>query len=162
MANTLVQWLLITTISIVHPFFVSVIDIDHNTKESTVEISIRIFTEDLEKTLQKYSSTNIDLYQPNNKVLNGKELTNYIGKNLQLKINGQSVTAKYIGYEIIKESTWTYFEVENIKEIKKIDISCSLLYDFEKSQANIFHVKNKGKEKSYKLDNLQRTTSFEF
>ncbi len=162
MANTFVQWLLISLIALVHPFFVSVIDIEHNSKESSVEISIRVFTEDLEKTLQKYSSTKIDLYQPNNKIPNGKELTNYINKNLQLKINGQLVTAKYIGYEIIKESTWTYFEVENIKEIKKIDINCNLLYDFEKSQTNIFHIKNKGQEKSYRLDQHQRITSFDF
>ncbi len=162
MANTLVQWLLISSIALVHPFFVSVIDIEHNSKENTAEISIRIFTEDLEKTLQKYSSAKIDLYQPNNKLQNGKELTNYIGKNLQLKINGQPVSIKYIGYEIIKESTWTYFEVEGVKEIKKIDINCGLLYDFEKSQTNIFHIKNKRQEKSYKLDQTQRTTSFDF
>jgi len=162
MANTLVQWLLISTLALVHPFFVSVIEIEHNDKENTAEVSIRVFTEDLEKTLQKYSSVKIDLNQPNNKLQNGKELTSYIGKNLQLKINGQAVTAKYIGYEIIKESTWTYFEIEGIKEIKKIDINCSLLYDFEKSQTNIFHVKNKGQEKSYKLDQTQRTISFDF
>jgi len=162
MANTLVQWLLISTIALFHPFFVSVIEIEHNSKENTAEISIRIFTDDFEKILQKYSSAKIDLNQPNNKLQNGKEMTSYIGKNLQLKINGQLVIAKYIGYEIIKESTWTYFEIEGVKEIKKIDINCSLLYDFEKSQTNIFHVINKGQEKSYKLDINQRTTSFDF
>ncbi len=162
MANILIQWILISTMALVHPFFVSVIEIEHNSKESTAEISIRVFTEDLEKTLQKYSSAKIDLIQANNKIQNGQELTSYIGKNLQLKINGQTVTAKYIGYEIVKESTWTYFEVEDVKEIKKIDINCTLLYDFEKSQINIFHIKNKGQEKNYKLDQSQRTTSFNF
>lgn len=162
MANTLVQWLILGTIALVHPFFVSVIEINHNTKEATAEISVRVFTEDLEKTLQKYSSAKIDIYHPANKTVIDKQLTNYIGKNLQLKINGQPVVAKYIGYEIIKESTWSYFEVEGIKEIKKIDIDCSLLYDFEKSQTNIFHIKNKGQEKSKKLDQPQRTISFEF
>ena len=162
MANTLIQWLLMSAITFVHPFFVSVIEIEHNSKENTAEISIRIFTEDLEKTLQKYSSAKIDLNEPNNKLQNGKELTSYIGKNLQFKINGQTVNTKYIGYEVLKESVWTYFEVENVKEIKKIDINCSLLYDFEKSQTNIFHIKNKGQEKSYKLDQSQQSTSFSF
>ena len=162
MANTLIQWLLMSAITFVHPFFVSVIEIEHNSKENTAEISIRIFTEDLEKTLQQYSAANIDLNEPNNKLQNGKALTSYIGKSLQFKINGQVVIAKYIGYEILKESVWTYFEVENVKEIKKIDINCSLLYDFEKSQTNIFHIKNKGQEKSYKLDQTQRTISFNF
>ena len=162
MANILVQWLITASMSIYHPFFVSVIDFNHNAKDATIEISVRVFTDDLEKTLQKRSTTKIDIIQPKDKSLVDKQIIGYIGKTLYLKINGQSVTAKYVGYEIIKESTWSYFEVEGIKEFKKLEIDCSFLYDFEKSQTNIFHVKNKGVEKSYKLESPQRLTSFEF
>ncbi len=162
MANILVQWLITATMAIYHPFFVSVIDFNHNSKDATTEISIRAFTDDVEKTLQKNSSVKIDIIKPSDKPLIDKQITAYIGKTLHLKINGQAVQAKYIGYEIVKESTWVYFEVEGIKELKKIDIDCTFLYDFEKSQTNIFHVKSMGKEKSYKLGNPERTTSFEF
>ncbi|TAH12891.1 MAG: hypothetical protein EAZ12_02060 [Sphingobacteriia bacterium] len=162
MANILVQWLITATMAIYHPFFVSVLDFNHNAKDATVEISIRVFTDDLEKTLQKSSSAKIDIIQPADKTVIDKQIIAYIGKTLHLKINGQTVNAKYIGYEIIKESTWAYFEIEGVKECKKIDIDCNFLYDFEKSQTNIFHVKTKGQEKSYKLENPQRTTSFQF
>jgi hypothetical protein len=162
MANILVQWLITATMAIYHPFFVSVIDFNHNAKDASVEISIRVFTDDLEKTIQKNSTAKIDVIKPTDKNVIDKLIEAYIGKTIHLKVNGQPVTAKYVGYEIIKESTWAYFEIEGVKELKKLDIDCNFLYDFEKSQTNIFHVKNKGVEKSYKLENPQRITSFEF
>ncbi len=162
MANILVQWLITATMAIYHPFFVSVIDFNHNAKDATVEISIRVYTDDLEKTIQKNTTAKIDIIQPSDKTIIDKLITAYIGKTLHLKINGQTVNVKYVGYEIIKESTWAYFEIEGIKEFKKIDIDCNFLYDFEKSQTNIFHVKSMGKEKSYKLENPDRITSFQF
>ena len=43
-----------------------------------------------------------------------------------------------------------------------MEIDCSILYDFEKTQTNILHVKSKGIEKSSKLDNPQKNAVFEF
>ncbi|MBH2004813.1 MAG: hypothetical protein I8H66_09000 [Sphingobacteriia bacterium] len=162
MANSMVQWLITASVALLHPFFVSVIDISHNEKDATAEISVRIFTDDLEKTLQKYSKAKVDIIHPADKAFIDQQLNTYINNTLHLKINGVPAKPKYIGYEIIKESTWAYFEVAGVKELKKLDVDCSLLHDFETSQINIFHVKSKGQEKSYKLDHPKRVTSFDF
>jgi hypothetical protein len=53
-------------------------------------------------------------------------------------------------------------EVEKVSDVKKIEVDCSLLYDFEKAQSNIIHVKNKGTDKSYKLDYPKNSAVFEF
>jgi hypothetical protein len=162
MATIFVQWLISASVAILHPFYVSVIEIDHNPKDATAEISVRIFTDDLEKTLQKQTTSTIDIIKPNNKALIDQQISQYIGKTLQLKINNKPVKFNYIGYEIIKESTWAYFEVTEIKEMNTVDINCSILHDFEKSQINLFHVKSKGNQKSYKLDYPNRVTNFSF
>ncbi len=162
MANIMVQWLITASFAMLHPFFVSVIDINHNAKEATAEISIRIFTDDIEKTIQKNSSVTIDVVHPINKLLINQKLEEYIVKHLRLKINDANVKFNFIGYEIIKESTWIYFEVAGIKELNKIEVDCNILYDFETSQINIFHLKNKGEEKSFKLDYPERTFKMNF
>lgn len=162
MVNIMVQWFLTGMIAVMHPFFVSVIEINHNTKEATVEISVRIFTEDLEKTLQKYSTSKMDIINPTDKALLEKQISQYITQKLKLKINGQTVTLNYIGHEIQKESIWSYFEVTKIAEIKKAEVDCTLLYDLEKSQSNIIHIKSKGIDKSYKLDFPKNVTVFDF
>jgi hypothetical protein len=68
----------------------------------------------------------------------------------------------YIGHEIQMESVWVYAEVPKITSLKKLEVTCNLLYDFKDLQSNIIHVKANGEEKSYKLDYPKNTTSFEF
>lgn len=162
MANIMVQWLMTGMVAVLHPFYVSVIEINHNTKESSVEISVRIFTEDLEKTLQKHTIGKVDMINPPDKVFLDKQISSYISQRIKLKVNGQPITLQYIGHEIQKESAWSYFEVTKIPDVSLLEVDCSLLYDYEKSQTNIFHVKSKGVEKSYKLDFPASSTSFAF
>lgn len=162
MVNIMVQWLITGIVSLMHPFFVSVIEINHNTKEATVEISVRIFTEDLEKTLQQNNKGKVDMLNPPDKALLDKQIGDYLTQKLKLRINGKPVAMHYLGHEIQKESVWSYLEIPNIKSMKQLGINCTLLYDFEKMQSNIFHVKNMGEDKSYKLDYPQDQTIFNF
>lgn len=162
MVNIMVQWVMTGIVSLLHPFFVSVIEVNHNAKEATVEVSVRIFSNDLEKTLQKNTTARIDILNPPDKALLDKQISNYISRNLRFKINGQPVTLNYIGHEIQQESVWSYFEVPKITDMRKLEVDCTLLYDFEKTQSNIFHVKSRGQDKSYKLDFPKTGTVFEF
>jgi hypothetical protein len=57
---------------------------------------------------------------------------------------------------------WSYFEVVKIPELSKLEVDCSLLYDFEKNQSNILHVKSKGIKKSFKLDYPDNSADFTF
>ena len=162
MANILVQWMATGLLAVLHPLFVSMIDINHNAKAATAEISVRIFTDDLEKTLEHFSKSKIDLTHPADKAFVEKQLAAYVNQKLKLKINNQSVVLHYLGYEIQRESVWSYFEVQKVAPFKKVEVNCSLLYDFESGQMNIFHVKSNKTEKSYKLDNPATTASFDF
>ncbi len=154
------QWFIISAMAVLHPFFVSVIEMNHNAKEKSVEVSIRIFTDDLEATLKKVNNSKVDLLNPNNKVNNDKLIVEYIRQKMAIKIDTKLVVLEYVGYEIKKESVWLYFEIDNIASIKKINVNCNLLYDFEKKQINIFNVKANGKEESYKLDYPKIDASF--
>ncbi|MBI2273212.1 MAG: hypothetical protein HYU70_05405 [Bacteroidetes bacterium] len=162
MVNILVQWMVTGILALLHPFYVSVIEINHNAKEATAEVSVRIFTEDLEKTIQKYTTTRLDMLKPADAAFLDKQIGNYLTRTIRLKINGQPVTMNYLGHEIQKESVWSYLEIPKITDIKKLEIDCSLLYDFEKLQSNLIHVKSKNEDKSYKLDYPKNYAVFEF
>lgn len=162
MVNILFQWVVTGVVSILHPFFVSVIEVNHNAKEATVEISVRIFSNDFEKTLQKNTTARIDILNPPDKSLLDKQISSYITQKLHFRINGQPMALNYIGHEIQQESVWSYFEIPKVKDLRKLEADCSLLYDFEKTQSNIFHVKSRNQDKSYKLDYPKTGTVFEF
>jgi len=161
MANSLFQWLIASFIAVLHPFYVSVIDINHNAKDKSIEVSVRIFTDDFEAVLKKQTNAKVDLQSAKDKAAMEKLVTNYITEKLHIKADGKQLSLKFIGYEQQKESTWSYFEATNIPAVKKIDVDCSLLYDYQEQQINIFHVKANGVDKSYKLDNPKTITSFD-
>lgn len=162
MVNIMIQWLLTGIVALVHPFYISVIEINHNAKEATVEISVRVFTTDIEKTLQKYTTAKIDVTNPPDNNFLDKQISQYLSKNIKLKINGQPAVLNYIGHEIQKESVWSYFEITKVADMKKLEVDCTLLYDFETSQSNIIHIKNKGVDKSFKLDYPKSAAVFDF
>lgn len=160
MANSIFQWLMVGFVALVHPFFVSVIELNHNAKDKTVEISVRVFTDDFEATLKKFGNTTIDLTNPTNKTKLDQLIVDYVRQKLSIQIDGKATVLEYVGYEVKKESVWIYFEIDKIASLKKVAINCNFLYDFEAKQINIFHVKANGKEESYKLEYPKTTNLF--
>lgn len=162
MANILFQWLTIAYTALIHPFFVSMTDINYNNKTKELEISIRIFTDDFENTLRKYHTTKIDILHPANQEEMNSFVNDYIQKHLQLKVNGQPVQLNFVGYEQQSESIWSYFEVKNINSVQKIEIVNSLLHDYTSNQVNMLKVRANNKEFNYKLDYPDANSSFSF
>ena len=137
--------------SVVHPFYVSVTEINHNAADKTLEISCKMFTEDLEEILEKNNKTILDITVEKDKSAFDKYIPDYIAKNLVLTVDGKPVKLTYIGFEREKESVYSYFQVDHISSVKKIDIINSILYDFNENEINIMHVTVNGNRKSTKV-----------
>jgi hypothetical protein len=144
-----------------HPFYVSVTEINHNAKDKLLEISCKIFTNDLEATLEKSANTKINLSGPD-KTNADKFITAYISRHLQLKVDGRPVTLEFVGTENEAEATWTYFQVSNIAAVKRMDIMNNILYESFGSETSIIHVSVNGNRKSTRLNNPDTNVSFEF
>jgi hypothetical protein len=145
-----------------HPLFVSVTEIELNQKDKTLEISCKIFTDDFEKTLRQSYKTTVDLLKPKDKTAMNKLVSDYIQKHLLLTVDGKKATMQFLGYEQNEEGILSYYQVNNILAVKKIDITDNLLYDYKKEQIGIIHVTVDGNRKSTKLNNPDDKASFEF
>jgi hypothetical protein len=157
------QWLMMACLSLYHPFFVSMTEMDYNTKDKELEVSVRIFTDDLENTIRKYHpGIKVDILHPANQEQMNQFVNEYIVKHLQMKINGATVPMAFAGYEQQNESIWSYFEVKNVSVIKKLDLTNSLLHDYNTNQINMMHVKVGDNEQNYKLDYPETGVTFSF
>jgi hypothetical protein len=145
-----------------HPLFVSVTEIELNAKDKTLEISCKIFTDDFEKTLRQNYKTTVDLLKPKDKAATDKLVSDYVQKHLLLTANGKKVALQFIGYEQQEEGIVSFFQVNNIASLQKIDITNNILYEYKKEQIGIIHVTVDGNRKSTKLDNPADKASFEF
>lgn len=149
-------------IALLHPFYVSVIDINHNEKEASLEMSVRTFTTDLETRIENELHVKLDLSNPKQKAKAEEYINLYIQKKLALTANGNKCKMEFIGFEIQKESTWSYFEIKNIKQLKQLDVFCEILFGIDPQQINIFHLNANGQKKSYELVAPKNKTTFTF
>jgi hypothetical protein len=162
MANSLFQWLMVVVVAALHPFFVSVIELNHNSKEQSFETSVKVYNDDFETALRKFGNVKVDLAKPENKASIDQLVTKYIQQKLLVKVDGKNIVLHYVGYEQKQESTWIYFETPNVSTVKKVEVNCNFLYDFQDKQMNIFNVKVNGIEKNYKLDYPKTVAAFDF
>jgi hypothetical protein len=148
--------------TVFHPFYVSVTEINHNAKDKTLEISCKIFADDMEEVLKKNNNKPVDLANAKQLNQNNQYVADYIQKRLTINVDGKNVKLSFIGFEKDKESVYCYFEVPNVPSLKKIDLTNSLLQDLNDEQINIMHMIVNGNRKSYKLDFPKKDASFSF
>lgn len=152
MATILFKWILIATLAVNwHPFYVGVTEINHNKEEKTLEISVKLFIDDFEKALNAQYKTTVDLANPKNQEQNDRMVSDYIQKNLQMKVDGQLVDLHFVGYEKEREAAWCYLQVNEVTELKKLDINLSLLYNVLDQQIHLIHIQANNQRKSGKI-----------
>jgi hypothetical protein len=145
-----------------HPFYICVTDIKHDAKQHSLNISIKLFTNDIENALKKTTAKHIDLLNPKNKPEMEVELFNYIKKRFTLNSNQKPITLNFIGYEKEDDVIWVYLEVKKIHQPKTLKINTTLLYDYLPQQTNIVHAEINGIKKSSKVTNPDSIIDFNF
>lgn len=179
MASSLYKWLLFSALPLLflqkedkalisgksedlHPFHVSVVEINHNAANKTFEISCKIFTDDFEKVLAQNYKTKTDLINPPNKAAMDSLVKKYIFSHLSVNADGKTVKLSYVGFERENEAVYSYVQVDNIAAVKKVDIVTNLMHDLFTDQVNIVHVIVGGERKSTKLDYPATAAGFSF
>ena len=145
-----------------HPFYIAVTEINHNAKDKNLEVSCKMFAEDLEQILEKTNKSTLDITSDKDKAAFDRYIPDYIGKHLTLTVDGKTIKLSYIGFEQEKGSAFCYFEADNIASFKKLKITNTILHDFTDQQTNIVHVVQNGQRKSTKLEYPAKDAEFTF
>ncbi len=146
-----------------HPVYVTAIDLMYSAKEKTMQITVRMFANDLETVLRKQTRKSIDVLHPKSQVVLDSVLFNYIKKHFAVSINTKPTTLMYVGSEEAeKGSIWVYIELQKIPTPKTINVNSTLLYDFQPQQINIIHTNVNNNYKSYKLVNPSNEAVFTY
>ena len=168
MASIFYKWLLLAAAffckspSELHPVYVSVVEIEHNKAEQTLEMSCRIFTDDFEKTLRGKTQQKVDLINPADKKAMEQLVNQYIQQHLKIKVNGKPVSLNFLGFEQVEESIQSYYQVNGINTVKNIMLEDDILYEYKSEQMSIIHITVNGNRKSTRLTNPDNKATIEF
>lgn len=145
-----------------HPLYVSVTEINHNAADKNLEISCKIFTDDLEKTLTTIHNKKVDLFHPKDKAETDRQVADYVRKRLLIKLDGKDIQLEFVGFERENDAVWSYFQAPVPLLPRKVDISNSILYETYDKQLNLMHVSVGGDRKSIRLNFPDKEAKFEF
>ncbi|RAJ02596.1 hypothetical protein LX64_03616 [Chitinophaga skermanii] len=152
MGLLLCKWLFPVWLLGYHPFYVSVTEIKHNAAAKSLEVSNRIFYDDLERGIKNQYHVNFDIMKPANRPQVDSLISKYIQSHFSVTVDGRNVSLKYLGYQIEEDAAWCFFEGANVPAAKKVQVKTDILYAEHKEQINMLHVIVNGNRKSTKLD----------
>jgi hypothetical protein len=120
-----------------HPYYMGVTEIKHNANSQKLEISIKLFANDLELALKKEFHKSLDVFNgsvDNNNVI----LNTWCNAHFNLKINSSPHQLIFLGYEIQEDVCWLYLEIPILTSvIKQVDVRQDMLYMHFKDQMHI-------------------------
>lgn len=125
-----------------------------------MQVSVRIFANDLESTLKKLEKEPVDLFNPEHTEKVEVILAAYLKAVLKLKVNSKSIPLHYLGYEIDSESCWIYLDSEKCDLPQKIQVENAILYEHLTEQSNIVQIELGDKKKSARQ--IFPKTAFDF
>ena len=149
---------IVACLFLIHPYYVSVSESVYNNEKSVLQITKKIFYDDLELVLKNENKNeNFDILNSKKDLVNSY-IENYIKKNMFFKIDGKLKALNYIGYEIINSRINSYFEIKNIKNIKSVEIKDTSLLEYFDNQENLtyFEIDNQRFTIRFRKDNVSK------
>ncbi len=122
-----------------HSFHASISSFDCKKNTSTIEITMKLFTDDIEYALRSLETPDLVLDSKANLHNIDSLIFSYIKMNFVLLLNNKKTELLWIGKEIDNDITWCYLEIENIDKLFELKIKNSLFFSFFDDQLNICH-----------------------
>lgn len=140
------------SVAAAHPFYVSICQVDFNRESQSLEISVKIFADDLLLGLENAGAAKIYLGEARENPKTDEYIFNYLRSKLAFTVNGKAAGYTFVGKEMESDVVWTYLEIGNIQELNTVGVDCSILTEVLATQSNIIQVNNGETIKNLLLD----------
>jgi len=144
-----------------HPFYVSITEAKYNPASKSFELSIKCFADDTEAAIRVQGANNFAL----SKKLSASELEvfkSYVLDRIEFKGDKKVFDEKFIGYEIENDVVFIYVEIKLGKKPFPMEVSNTLLLDYQESQENIMHFQKGELKESLRMNYKTRVGKLEF
>lgn len=126
-----------------HKFHASFATLNYNEQTKSVEVTMRIFPDDLEAALSKQLGRSVKLDKSRE---SSQMIMNYLRKTFELKKGGRLQAFRWIGMELGVDSAWLYFESKMPLGVVGAQIRSQFLCELYDDQTNVVSIKYKGKQ----------------
>lgn len=145
-----------------HPFHTSLTEIQYNAREKSLEITIRLFTDDLETALTKLNNGQKIMIGGKNDNSNAV-LSKYIQQHFAIITpQKQKKPINILGKEIEGDATWVYVEVPESAIVKDHTIYNDLMQELFDDQTNLVNFFYAGNKKTFLFNSKTKSAAIDF
>jgi len=139
--------------AVAHKFYVSVTNISYAAKNDALQITSRVFIDDLDELLKERYAIEAKLSTTDESDLADQYLEKYIKTKFNVQINKEDKSYQIIGRKYDNDVCIFYLEIEaiDLPNVKSIQIRNEMLTDLFDEQQNVVHFKINDKKKSFVL-----------
>jgi hypothetical protein len=149
--NILILFVFIT-FGFTHKFYVSVSRIKHIESNNSLQITSKIFIDDIQ-ALFNLKHPRLNLNTDSENITIDIILKNYFNDVFKIRKGSNYLKYNFLGKEYIDDMIVCYIELPNIMKNDTLIIQNTILIELFDSQKNILHVEGKIKNKSFLLSN---------
>ncbi len=145
-----------------HKFYVGIYQINYASEKKMLEVTTRIFTDDLNDALEKKYHRKFHLTDTSETPEDVALMQKYIADNFVIKVNGKTSILNFRSAASEGNVLICYFSIKDIPKIKSLEITNKMLFDFVTEQQNIIQTTVYGKKNSLLLtiDNPKEILQF--
>lgn len=132
-----------------HKFYVSIYQVDFVPEKKRVEITARIFLDDLNLALEKEFKTKIQLGEKTESSQDVQFLQKYLMKHLKISIDEKEKNIQFLSKEIENNVVIIYLKIVDVKKINSFKIYNNALLELYSDQQNIIQTKFYNKKRNY-------------
>ena len=130
----------------VHKFYVALYQVNYAPEKKMLQITARIFVDDLNSAVGKKYSKKINLGSENETIEDVNLLKKYFTEKFYLKVNGQTKPLQFLSKEMEGDVLICYFNLREIPKVNSLEIFNSVITEGNSEQQNIMHFNVLGKK----------------
>ena len=135
----------------IHKFYVSIYQIKYAPEKKMLQITSRIFVDDLNEVLYKKYNKKTFLGESNESLDDIDLMKKYISDNFYLKVNGQQKPINYLSKELEGNVIICYYNIKEISKVKTLEVKNTALLELNSEQQNIMQSTIYGEKQSLLL-----------
>ena len=135
----------------IHKFYVSIYQVNYASDKKMLQITSRIFIDDINNALEKKYNRKFHLGEKEETPEEAQLLLKYMSEHFFIKVNGKQKPLEFRSKEMESTVLICYFRITGIPKITSLEIHNKILFDYVTEQQNIIQTTINGKKNSVLL-----------
>lgn len=127
--------------SFAHKFYVGIFQVNYASDKKMLQITTRIFVDDLNNALGKKYRRKFYLGEKSASAAEVSDMNKYVQEHFRISVNGKTLPLEYRSFEMENNVLIGYYRITSVESVKSLHVTNKILFDYVTEQQNIIQTR---------------------